>query len=73
MDDGAAALAKELPHLPSFIEDLEPKPSEIDADRKRWIRDLIKELPAGTDLEPLREIASESFAYEPAQQRLKSP
>ena len=71
--DGAAALARDLPHLPSFIEDLESKENEVAADRKRWIRDLIKDLPPGTDLAPLREIPSNSFAYEPAQERLKSP
>lgn len=69
--DGAAEFAADLPYAPGFIAELEPKEHEVAADRKRWVIELIRSLPPGTDLSPLEEIPAGSFAYEAAQSRLK--
>jgi hypothetical protein len=70
--DGAVKFAEELPYVPTFLVDLEPLNSVGAQDRKRWIQELIQNLPPGTDLSPLEEIPSSSFAYQAAQERLKA-
>jgi hypothetical protein len=69
MKEGAAKFAAELPHVPSFIAIIEPKKSMLAEDSKRWVIDLIKNLPAGTDLAPLDEIPANSFASAAVKER----
>jgi len=69
MEEGTTRFAAELPHVPTFIAIIEPKKSMLAENGKRWINDLLKGIPAGTDLSPLDEIPASSFASAAIQER----
>ena len=66
----AGQFARYLRHAPSYLAKQEGKEGRAAIKKRSYLLQIIHELPAGTDLEPLRKIPADSFAYDAAQEVL---
>ncbi len=66
----ARKFARYLRHAPSYLAKQEGKEGRAATKKRSYLLQIIRELPAGANLEPLRDVPSDCFAYDAAQEVL---